>query len=226
MISPNLEDKLGATGPKPKYLLSTCSGTTEEKSVRRVCGVVLHSMAGRTIRLPQLVECPNIPRDKHEIITPEMAMQFSHLKEVPKEIPLTMDPQAKVEIRIGRDTPELLKVRESRNGPKGAPWAQRLDLGWTISGQMCLDRVGGPIHISVRRTAVEYPDKLLALHFCSSTKHKVVPCPNHFKVKEKYAEREEIADVFRTTPEDNMPSMTQDERSFMQIMNAGTRKNH
>ena len=52
MISPNLADKLGATGPKLKYLLSTCSGTTKEESGRKVCGVVLRSMAGRTIRLP------------------------------------------------------------------------------------------------------------------------------------------------------------------------------
>ena len=162
MISPNLADKLGATGPKLKYLLSTCSGTTEEKSGRRVCGVALRSMAGRTIRLPQLVECSNIPQDKREIVTPEMAMEFLHLKEVAKEIP-PYDPKAKVEILIARDAPELLKVRESRNGQKGTPWAQRLDLGWTISGQMCLDRVGGPIHISARRTAVEYPDKRLAL---------------------------------------------------------------
>ena len=116
-------------------------------------------MAGRTIRL---VECSNITQDKREIVTPEMVMQFSHLKEVAKEIP-PYDPRAKVEILIGRDTPELLKIRESRNGPKGAPWAQRLDLGWPISGQMCLDRVGGPIHISVRLTAVEYPSQLSAL---------------------------------------------------------------
>ena len=81
MISPNLADKLGATGPKLKYLLSTCSGTTEEKSGRRVCKVALRSMAGRTIRLPQLVECSNIPQDKLEIVTPEMAMQFPYLKE-------------------------------------------------------------------------------------------------------------------------------------------------
>ena len=128
MISPNLADKLGAAGPKLKYLLSTRSGTTEEKSGQRVCGVALHSMAGRTIRLPQLVECFNIPQARREIVTPEMAMQFPHLKEVAKEIP-PYDPKAKVEILIDRDAPELLKVRESRNGQKGAPWAQRLDLG-------------------------------------------------------------------------------------------------
>ena len=119
-------------------------------------------MAGRTIRLPQLVECSNIPQDKREIVTPEMAMQFSHLKEVAKEIP-PYDPRAKIEILIGRDALELLKVRESKNGQKGAPWAQRLNLGWTISSQMYLDRVGGPIHISAHCTAVEYSDKLLSL---------------------------------------------------------------
>ena len=177
MISPNLPDKLGATGPKLKYLLSTCSGTTEEKLGRRVCGILLRSMAGRTMRLHQLVECSNIPQDKREIITPE--------EEVAKEIP-PYDPQAKVEILIGRDTPEVLKIRESRNGPKGAPWAQRLNLGWTIMGQMCLDRVGGPIHISVRRTVVEYPSQLSALPWDSQTiqrssiKHEIVPCPNQF----------------------------------------------
>ena len=127
MISPNLADKLGATGPKLKYLLSTCSGKTEEKSGRRVCGVVLRSMAGRTIRLPQLVECSNIPQDKREIVTPEMAMQFSHLKEVAKEIP-PYDPQAKVEILIGRDVPELLKVQEwPERSPVGATTRSRMD---------------------------------------------------------------------------------------------------
>ena len=110
-------------------------------------------MAGKTLKLPQLVESANIPRDKKEIVTPEMARQFPHLKEIAEEIP-PYDPKAKVEILIGRDAPELLKIRESKNGPNGAPWAQKFDLGWTVSGQMCLDRVGGPIHISAHRTAV------------------------------------------------------------------------
>ena len=83
---------------------------------------------------------------------------------------------------------------------------------------MCFDRVGGPIHISVRRTAVEYPSQLPALPWDGQTIQRS---------STKHAEREEIrADVFRTTPEDNMLSMSQDDRRFMQIMNAGTRKNH
>ena len=86
------------------------------KSFRRL----LRSMAGRMITLPQLVECSNIPQDKRKIVTPEMARQFSHLKEVAKVI-LPYDPQAKVKILIGRDAPELLKVRESKNGQREAP---------------------------------------------------------------------------------------------------------
>ena len=103
--------------------------------------------------LPQLVECANIPEDKCEIATPEMARQFSHLKETADEIP-PYDPKANVE--VGRDAPKLLKIRASRNGPKGAPWAQKVDLDWTISGQMCLDRVGTTLE-RLDRPVTSYP---------------------------------------------------------------------
>ena len=182
-----------------------------------MCGVALYSMAGRTIRFPQLVECSNIPQDKREIVILEMARHFSHIKEVAKEIP-PYHPKVKVEILIGRDAPELFKVRENKNGQKGAPWVQRLDLGW-ISGQMCLDQVGGLIHISAPCTAVEYPNKTpcplplpwdaQTIHCSSTIKYEVVPCLDHFKVKEKYTEKEEMgAEIFRTTPEDILSKMT------------------
>lgn len=77
-----------------------------------------------------------------------MARRFPHLREIANEI-LLFDSSANNNLLIGRDAPELLKVREFRNGPKGAPWAQRLTLGWTITGQMCLDLAGGPVHVRV-----------------------------------------------------------------------------
>ena len=195
-----------------------CSGGKEQKSGRQVSGVVLRSMAGKTSRLPQLVECANIPQVKSEIVTPEMARQFPHLKEIAEEIP-PYDPKAKVEILIGRDAPELLKIRESKNGYKGAPWAQKLDLGWTVSGQMCLDRVGGPIHISAHRTSSQTANR-------SSANHEVLPCPNHFKIKEQFSERGEIeADLFRTTPDDNTASLSQEDRRFLEIMETKIHKN-
>ena len=111
-------------------------------------------MTGRTSRLPQLIECASIPKDKREIVTPDMARKFTHLQEIADEIS-PYDPQANVDFLIGGDMPELLKIGASKNGPKGAPWTQKLDLRRTLSGQMCLDRVGGPIHINARRTTIE-----------------------------------------------------------------------
>ena len=162
-------------------------------------------------RLPQIVECANIPEDKREIATPAMARKFSHLKETANEIP-PYDPKASVEILIGRDAPELLKIRASRNGPKGAPWVQKLDLGWTISGQRCLDRVGGPVHISAHHTSLErlerlvtsYPRNVQASHH-HAEESEIVPYPNHFEVKERYVEKGEIGDnLFQSPPGDNL----------------------
>lgn len=82
-----------------------------------------------------------------------MARQFSHPIGIAEEI-LAYNHKPKVEILIRRDAPELLKIRESRNGSKRAPWAPQLDFGWTVSGQMCLDWVGRSAHVSARRTAV------------------------------------------------------------------------
>ena len=80
-----------------------------------------------------------------------MARRFPHLQEIANEIP-PLDGTADIHLLIRRDAPELLKVREFRNGPKGTPWAQKLSLGWTIIDQMCLDLVGDPAHVLVRHT--------------------------------------------------------------------------
>ena len=122
LISTELADELGASGPEERYFLTTCSGTKETKYGRRVTDVVIQSISGAMANLPTLIECGNIPQDKREIPTPEMARRFPHLQEIANEIP-PLDETANIHLLIGRDAPELLKVREFRNGPKGTPWA-------------------------------------------------------------------------------------------------------
>ena len=80
LITSELADELGATGPQEKYYLTTCSGEKEAKYGRRVTGVVLKSLDGSESELPTLIECNNIPRDKQEIPTPEIARRFPHLR--------------------------------------------------------------------------------------------------------------------------------------------------
>ena len=78
LISTELVDGLGASGPEGRYSLTTCSGTKETKYGRRVTDIVVQSISGVTASLPPLIECGNIPQDKREIPTPEMAKRFPH----------------------------------------------------------------------------------------------------------------------------------------------------
>ena len=79
LISSELADELGAVGPEEKYYLTTCSGAKETKYGRRVTDTVIQSLGGAASDLPTLIECGDIPQDKREIPTPEMARRFSHL---------------------------------------------------------------------------------------------------------------------------------------------------
>ena len=93
-------------------------------------GISVRSISGTVVKLPNLIEGEHIPLDKTEIPTLTAKKQHPHLKEISKEIP-PFDQEAKIEILIGRDAPELLKIRAFKNGSKDAPWAQKLSLGWT-----------------------------------------------------------------------------------------------
>ena len=126
IISTELADKLNMEGPDWKYYLSTCGGDREVRYGWRITGLIIRSIHGRTSRLPTLTECDGIPQEKKEIPTPEIAREHPHLRSIAEEIP-PLNKEAKI---------QLLKVRAFKNGPQGAPWAQMLALGWTISSQM------------------------------------------------------------------------------------------
>ena len=137
LVTSELADDLGADAPLEKYFLSTCSGEKEEKYGRTVAGITVCSLSGAGFAVPTLNECDTIPQDKGEIPSPDMARSSPHLKAIAHEIP-PINETAKIHLLLGRDAPELLKVREFRDGPKGAPWAERLALAWTISASVLL----------------------------------------------------------------------------------------
>ena len=217
LISSELADELGADGPVEKYYLSTCSGERAERYGRRVNSIYVRSLNGYTSELPTLVECESIPSDRREIPTPQTARRFPHLCSLASEIQ-PLDDQAGIHLLIGRDAPELLKVREFRNGPRGAPWAQRHSLGWTISGQVCLDMTDGPKHVRTNRTTVNAQVQVYSLE----------PCPNAITVKESFGEKrgdEARRDVFHTTQEDNEPTLSREDKKFLELMESGIHRN-
>ena len=173
-------------------------------------------------RLPKPTECDEIPNNREEIPTLQVARAHPHLQQISDEIP-ELDEQAEILLLIGRDVSPLHKVHESPNGSRNAPWGQRLDLGWVVLGNTCLNGAHKPEQISTCKTQV--------LH--TSRPSLFVPCPNHFHVKfdtntdTPFVNREfddSLArDVFIRTPQDK-PGTSAEDRRFMEIMENGMTK--
>lgn len=221
LVTSELADHLGARGPPEKYFLSTCSREIEEKHGRRMPGIAVRSLSGSEFLLPTLTECDTIPQDKSEIPTPDMAKSFPHLIDIAHKIP-SPDESTKIQLLISRDAPELLKVREFRNGPRGAPWAQRLALGRPISGQMCLDFPSGPAHVLTRLTSLSTATE--KNRETGDEGYELVPCPNQFKVEDPILERATDS-IFKTTRSDNEPSLSCEDGLFLEIIETGIHKN-
>lgn len=126
--------------------------------------------------LPTLIECNYIPDDCSEIPSPDIVQHFAHLKSVANEIP-TIDPEAKILLLLGRDVLCVHKVREQRNGPYNAPYAQHLDFGWVIVGNVCLGSAHKPTAINTFRTSI----------LMNGRPSLCTPCPNQILVTEKFA---------------------------------------
>ena len=167
-----LFDKLNIKGSATSYTLKTCSGVKQTLG-RRAHGLVIEFLDKQVrYQLPTLTECDEIPNNREEIPTPEVARAHPHLFQKANKIP-TLDKEAEVLLLVGRDIPALHKVHESRNGPRNAPWGQRLDLGWVVLGNTCLDGAHKPVAISTFKTQVLY----------NGRPSLFIPCSNRFYLK-------------------------------------------
>ncbi|XP_077390535.1 uncharacterized protein LOC144027111 [Festucalex cinctus] len=119
------------------YNLKTCSGIVETWG-KMAEGFQIESLDGSVVvPLPPLIECQDIPNNRSEIPTPGAVLHQPHLQSIAKYIP-ELDPNAEILLLLGRDILQAHKVRQRINGPHNAPFAQRLDLGWVVVGEVCL----------------------------------------------------------------------------------------
>ncbi|KAK6165334.1 hypothetical protein SNE40_022281 [Patella caerulea] len=206
-----LFDSLNVNSDRQLYIMETCHGRKECYG-RRGLNLAVQSLDGRTFDLPTLIESNNLPQDKGEIATPEAVKQIPHLKPIADKIP-PLEKSTNINLLIGRDAPELLKIRKSINGTAGAPWAQLTDLGWTVSGELCMDRVGGRIHVNSRRTMTD-PIEL-------------EPCKNTIICKEPTVDVLSMIaeDEFFTTDKDSEIGLSPEDRQFLVCMQEGFHKN-
>lgn len=158
------------------HSLRTCAGIVETAG-RRVQGFNVESMNGQVILpLPTLIECDQIPDDRSEIPTPQVALGHSHLQAIASHIP-ELDLEAPILLLLGRDIIRIHKVRKQINGPHNAPYAQLLDLGWVVVGNVCI----GKVH---------KPDNSVNTFFTNTHENGrpslFKPCPNLYNVRERF----------------------------------------
>ncbi len=206
LARPEFFDLFGITEYNVAYTLRTCAGTVETVG-RLAQGYQVESLDGSLVLpLPALLECNDIPDNRSEIPTPEFINKHRHLKHLARYIP-EPDHHAPILLLLGSDIIRVHKAHKQVNGPPNAPFAQKLDLGWVIIGDMCLGKVHKPTLVHTYRTSILVNGQSTYFH----------PCPNNYNVKEstqRLAERY----IFQRTKDDEKTAPSIEDKLFLQIM--------
>eukprot|EP00079_Xenopus_tropicalis_P026785 XP_012820751.2 PREDICTED: uncharacterized protein LOC101731053 [Xenopus tropicalis] len=227
LACPAFFDLFNIKGPSIPYSLKTCAGVIETAG-RKASGYQVESIDGQIcLPLPPITECSRIPDNRTEIPTPDAALHHAHLKCITHLIP-ELDPKAQIMLLLGRDILRVHKARDQINGPHNAPYAQKLDLGWVIIGDVCLGDVHRPTNINTLYTNTLENGRPSLFQ----------PCPNHFLIKEiqnnayltnLLGESYPCAkdddhlgcNVFQRSKNDNQLSLSIEDKIFLEIMDQG-----
>ncbi|XP_061191733.1 uncharacterized protein LOC133199970 [Saccostrea echinata] len=214
-----LFDALGVADDKFEYSLSSCAGKVL-LSARRANDLCIQPCdGGETFDLPPVIECDNMPNDRSEIPTPEIARYYEHLHHIACHIP-ELDQSAEISLLVGRDLPEVHHVKSQAIGPRQTPFAQELPLGWVIIGEVCLGRFHSSRTIQVSKT------------FLSKDRRQTIlqPCENTLNIKEIHGglSKEHFgtnSGIFVKTKDDDKLGLSVDDREFLTFMDKSFKKN-
>ncbi|KAM9793507.1 uncharacterized protein ACBT44_017962 [Syngnathus typhle] len=199
------------------YNLRTCSGLVETQG-KMAEGFLIESLDESVIiPLPPLIECPDIPNNRSEIPTPSAVLHQPHLRLIAKCIP-ELDPQAEILLLLGRDILRAHKVREQLNGPHHSPFAQRLDLGWVVVGEVCR----GKVHkhtVNTFKTTILENGRPTVFGLCDNFL-QLTAMPRT-KRQDKAPEQTLGKTVFNRTENDNKPAPSIEDILFLEIMDEG-----
>ncbi|KAK7921993.1 hypothetical protein WMY93_008895 [Mugilogobius chulae] len=209
----------------PNYPIIFRKGVMEVTG-RLANNFVIESLDGTMqISLPALLECDMIPDDRTEIPSPEVAVHFPHLKAVADKIP-AVDKNADILLLLGRDILQVHKVREQHNGLRNEPYAQRLDLGWVIVGEVCLDKKHKTKNINVYRTNILQSGRATLFSPCESV-IQIKDGPSNIShtanlstfVYPPEPEADDIgSEVFQRTQHDDKPALSIDDKCFLETL--------
>ncbi|KAK7885901.1 hypothetical protein WMY93_025522 [Mugilogobius chulae] len=130
---------------------------------------------------------------------------FSFFKEF-----ICTEAEAEILILIGRDLLRVHKVRKQINGLNNEPFAQKLDLGWVIVGNVCVNGLHGPPTVSSMKTSITDNGRPTTF----------LECENKIKVRDLYGESD-TSSVFLRTIHDHQIAPSIEDQRFLEIMDKG-----
>lgn len=229
-------DLFKISGCSYPYTLKTCAGL-KETTGRRAIGYTVES-ADRELSfpLPTLLECNHIPDNQPEIPTPNAARHHSHLRHIAGQIP-ALDPDANILLLLGRDILRAHKVRKQINGPDNAPFAQKMDLGWVVIGDVCLGGAHRPSQVNSYKTFILENGRTSYLQPCNSqikVKEMLSQTPKHQQhptLISTYTCTTQVGDnlgrtIFSRTDNDHKLAPSMEDIRFLQIMDAEVHQDH
>ncbi|KAF0301026.1 hypothetical protein FJT64_026600 [Amphibalanus amphitrite] len=131
LITDDLCDRLGISGPTDKLVLSTLSGTQTTTSRRVSFAVEAVGGDGRAHRIRNAQTTPTLNVSVKAMVCTVAKEKWPHLA----DLDLPSATHGPVEVLLGTDVIELIVPREVIEGPTGTPCAVRTLLGWTVTGR-------------------------------------------------------------------------------------------
>ncbi|XP_062813660.1 uncharacterized protein LOC134292487 [Anolis carolinensis] len=190
------------------YTMTTCAGKKKLQG-RIASGFVVSSCdQKRQFKLPDLIECSSIPRNKKQIVTREVVEAHPHLRRLKNAIP-AFQPDVDIALLLGSDCPSLFCVNDQVKGPPGAPIAQQLPLGWTVIGPVCINKMHPPSSLDSNQAQVLKGGRPTLVRSCLS--HILVYCQGITP---------EYSSTFKVSERDEAIALSKDEQRFSDIMNA------
>ena len=110
-----------------------------------------------------------------------------------RDVPIpALNPDAQILLLIGRDLAEAHHVKDQRIGARNAPFAQQLNLGWVVVGDVCLERFHKPNITTYKTTIID-----------SHRETIFKPSSNVFQVNSNISEFEIQKNIFHVQTDDN-----------------------
>ncbi|ETE57916.1 infB, partial [Ophiophagus hannah] len=168
---------------------------------RRATGLCIAPLDGSShFLLPPVLEWDGIPSDRSQIATPEVASNIPHLKHLAHHFP-ALDPEAEILLLLGVDAPYTLACIKLVMGLTYAPFAFKTQLGWGITGVVCVNRLQAPTQAHTLATSV----------LKNGRPSHLKPCQEHFTLSAIKPVLGEA--LFQTTKEDNDLALSIEDKS-------------